>query len=321
MAGKIIDEDVLKLTVQNLTQLIADHVFEEEEYTDSEVDNMFDGTTEEISYYSSLINDNLVSENRLYSSKKIADEIAKAIIDSNAYADGLLTNLSSIELKYVDSLPSVGNSNTIYILKSTTSDPDTLNLYNDGAWISIGQFTISLDEYVKTQDMNTALDTKANKTEVLAIDKIQTTTGSETHDNVYSAKLTKTELDGKVDKTSILTAKDNSATNDQVYSAKTINTELDKKANKSYVDNNFATMDKAGIKAITNPPDKDLNNYKTNGRYTVGTWTDYSNAPFANYNGTFIVLETGAYLTQIAIHRYDGIKTRLFADGAWTSWV
>ena len=29
MAGKIIDEDVLKLTVQNLTQLIADHVFEE----------------------------------------------------------------------------------------------------------------------------------------------------------------------------------------------------------------------------------------------------------------------------------------------------
>ena len=98
-------------------------------------------------------------------------------------------------------------------------------------------------------------------------------------------------------------------------------TKLGEKANKSYVDGNFATMNKVGINAVTNPPNKDLNNYKTNGRYTIGTWTDYSNAPFANYNGTFIVLETGAYLTQIAIHRYDGIKTRLFADGTWTSWV
>lgn len=87
-----------------------------------------------------------------------------------------------------------------------------------------------------------------------------------------------------------------------------------------YIDE-LATMDKVGINAVTNPPDKDLDNYKTNGRYTVGNWKNYSNAPFTNFNGTFIVLETGAYLTQIAIHRYDGIKTRLFADGAWTSWV
>ncbi len=109
--------------------------------------------------------------------------------------------------------------------------------------MSIGNLDISLDGYVKTQDMNTALDTKANDNEVLKLDNILTTTGTETHDNVYSAKLVKTELDGKVDKTSILTANDTSATDDQVYSAKAMNIELDKKA----------TMDKVGDNIIVAP--------------------------------------------------------------------
>ena len=73
---------------------------------------------------------------------------------------------------------------------------------------------------------------------------------------------------------------------------------------------------------ITNPDDTDLNNYKTNGGYTFGNWKNYANAPFNNTNGTMLVEDTGAYKTQIAIHRSTGVvKTRLFADGAWTPWV
>ena len=49
---------------------------------------------------------------------------------------------------------------------------------------------------------------KANKTEVLLQDKIQTATGTETHDNVYSAKLTKTELDKKANATDLTTHTD-----------------------------------------------------------------------------------------------------------------
>ena len=71
----------------------------------------------------------------------------------------------------------------------------------------------------------------------------------------------------------------------------------------------------------TNPSDMDLNNYKTNGRYTIGTWVNYSNAPFSTTDGTMLVEDTGAYKTQIAIHRSTGaVKTRLFADGTWTDW-
>ena len=73
--------------------------------------------------------------------------------------------------------------------------------------------------------------------------------------------------------------------------------------------------------AKTNPSDKDLNNYKTNGRYTFGSWKQYANAPFETTNGTMLVEDTGAYKTQIAIHRTTGaVKTRLFADNAWSDW-
>ena len=240
---KVVTDSVLKKAITEVLQVVAENTFNFVEYESDEVNALFDGTPEQISYYESIINDSLNSENRLWSSKKIADEVAKAIMDSNAYADGLITNISSIELKYVTSLPATGNANTIYILKSTTSDPDTLNLYNDGAWIKIGDFNINLDSYATTDYVNTKLADKANSSEVLAVDKMQTTTGSETNDTVYSSKLTKDELDGKVDKTSILTANYTSATDDQVYSAKAMNIELDKKAN----------MDKVGDNIIVTP--------------------------------------------------------------------
>lgn len=71
----------------------------------------------------------------------------------------------------------------------------------------------------------------------------------------------------------------------------------------------------------TNPTDKDLNNYKTNGQYTIGSWPSYTNAPFYISNGTLLVFDTGAYKTQIALYRPTGsIARRIFADGAWTNW-
>ena len=133
MAGKIIDEDVLKLTVQNLTQLIADHVFEEEEYTPEEVESLFDCTPEQLQFYESIINPDIVSETRLWSSKTISDKIEEAIIQANEYSDGLIKDISSIQLEWCDtSLPTTGESNKIYILPTTVDSNvvNTLNIWN-----------------------------------------------------------------------------------------------------------------------------------------------------------------------------------------------
>ena len=240
MAGKIIDEDVLKLAISNIMQTLSDYIYIEEEYDDDSINSLFDvKDAQELSYYESLIQDSNISSNRIWSSSKVKEEIAKSIIESNSYSDGLLANISSIELKYVTSLPTTGNSNTIYILKSTDTNPDTLNLYNDGAWISIGQFTISLDQYVKTEDMNNALATKANDSEVLKLDKVLTTTTGATNDNVLSATTTIEELNKKANDDEVLKNTDiidnlTSIDADKPLSANqgsVIKTELDKKAN------------------------------------------------------------------------------------------
>ena len=75
-------------------------------------------------------------------------------------------------------------------------------------------------------------DSYALKSEVLAVNKVQTTTGSETSDTVYSSKLTKDELDKKandtdvVKKTDISTTIDSTSTDDKVAGAKAVNDKL-----------------------------------------------------------------------------------------------
>ena len=114
MAGKIIDEDVLKLAILNIMQTLSDYIYIEEEYDDDSINSLFDvKDAQELSYYESLIQDSNISSNRIWSSSKVKEEIAKSIIESNNYSDGLLANISSIELKYVTLLPFVLKVNSL----------------------------------------------------------------------------------------------------------------------------------------------------------------------------------------------------------------
>lgn len=221
MADKIVTDNILEKATEGIIQLIADNIFEFESYNDTEIAELFSLTPEEAQHISDLIADTVISQYKLWSSKKVSDELISAKNECNDYTDTRLANISSISLKYCTALPSVGESNCIYILKSTDSNPDTLNLY-DGTWISIGSFTIKLDDFYKKLEIDTKLDLKADKTEILAQDDVITDTSLATTTNVLSATTTIEELDKKVDKTSIVTSISSTSTDDTVPSAKAV---------------------------------------------------------------------------------------------------
>ena len=202
MANKQVSSEVLQELTNKIQEIVNNYCYNLEYFTPTDIEGFFDGTQQEIDYYSSLIKDDVVSKNFLHSSKQIADDIAQSILEANEYTDSLLKNISSIQLKYVTSLPTSDISeHTIYILKaSDASSKDTLNLYNatDG-WTSIGDFNISLDDYYNKSEIDTKMDLKANKTEVVTNDKIMQTLDSTTNssDTVLSTSGLQAEMDKK----------------------------------------------------------------------------------------------------------------------------
>lgn len=233
MADKIVTDNILQKATEGIIQLIADNIFEFESYSDESIAELFSLTPEESQHISDLIADTVISQYKLWSSKKVNDEILSAKNECNDYTDDRLSGISSISLKYCTILPSVGESNCIYILKSTDSNPDTLNLYDSDntTWISIGDFNISLDDVYKKSEVDTKLDLKADKTEILAQDDVITDTSLATTTNVLSATTTIEELDKKVDKTSIVTSISSTSTDDTVASAKAVYDNCIKDAN------------------------------------------------------------------------------------------
>ena len=231
--SKVVSEEVMQELITKLESVFNNYCWNLEYFTDEEVNGFFQGGQEEITYYNGLINDNIESKNFLWSSKKVAEELSKKIIEANDYTDSLLGNISSIQLRYVTSLPtSEISENTIYILKaSDSSSKDTLNLYNatDG-WTSIGEFTIDLTNYIDRTTYDTDMDLKANKTEVVANDKIVQTLDSATNssDTVLSTSGLQVEMDKKandnevIKKTSLVTSIDSSSTEDTVPGALTV---------------------------------------------------------------------------------------------------
>ena len=226
----LVSEEVLQELTNKIQEIVNNYCWNLEYFTPTEVEGFFNGTQEQIDYYSSLIKDDVVSKNFLHSSKQIADDIAQSILEANEYTDSLLKNISSIKLKYVTSLPTSDISeNTIYILKASDgSSKDTLNLYNatDG-WTSIGEFTIDLTNYIDRTTYDTDMDLKANKTEVVANDKIVQTLDSTTNssDTVLSTSGLQVEMDKKanddevIKKTSLVTSIDSASTDSEVPSA------------------------------------------------------------------------------------------------------
>ena len=317
---KIVTDEILKHATQKILEVVAENIQEIIPYEDNEVDAMFDATSQEIDYYSSLISD-VVSENRLWSSKKISEEIAKSILESNEYSDNLISNLSSINLKYVESLPDTGDSSTIYILKSASeADPDTLNLFDGTQWVTIGNFEIDMANYVTTDDMNTELGKKANDNEVVKVSDILTDTTGASNNNVLSASVTVTELDKKVNKTDIV---DNltSTNTDKPLSAKQGKALDDKKLNK-------ADFDKIILINIDSVNIKDYileNCIDENKIYYIAARSNCTDIPKDNANYFMTVEKVGSFTIKVtakelAASNNEYVCTYRSDNPKWTNW-
>ena len=230
---KIITSSVFEQGITEIMQDIANNLYEFEEYTEEEVADLMDLSEEEVAELTRVINDTTVALNKVYSNKKVEDLLSELEVTCNKYADEKIGGLANIHLAYVDSLPSLGEDNTIYILKSTTGN-DTLNLYNNG-WISIGEFAISLDNYYDKAEVDALLNDKANANEVVSQDDVVSDMSNISSSTVLSTaglevELNKkvslddmtTELDKKINKDSIATTLDDTVTDDEVVSAKAV---------------------------------------------------------------------------------------------------
>ena len=317
---KIITDAIFKSAIEKILTEISDYIYVEEPYTNLEIDDMFDATSQEIDYYSSLISD-VVSENRLWSSKKISEEIAKSILESNEYSDNLISNLSSINLKYVESLPDTGDSSTIYILKSASeADPDTLNLFDGTQWVTIGNFEIDMANYVTTDDMNTELGKKANDNEVVKVSDILTDTTGASNNNVLSASATVTELDKKVNKTDIV---DNltSTDTDKPLSAKQGKALDDKKLNKADADK-IIIINAEGV----NIKDFILENCTDeNKTYYITARSSCTDIPKVNANYFMTVEKVGSFTIKVTAKELAGnnneyVCTYRIDNVKWTNW-
>ena len=317
---KIVTDEILKLAIEKVLIALSDYIYDETDYTETEVDGFFDGTKEQIEYYSSLINDQSESSLRLWSSSKVKESIATAILESNEYSDNLISDLSSISLKYVESLPDTGDSSTIYILKSTDSNPDTLNLFDGTQWVTIGNFEIDMANYVTTDDMNTELGKKANDNEVVKVSNILTDTTGASNNNVLSASATVTELDKKVNKTDIV---DNltSTNTDKPLSAKQGKALDDKKLNKADADK-IIIINAEGV----NIKDFILENCTDeNKTYYITARSSCTDIPKVNANYFMTVEKVGSFTIKVTAKELAGnnneyVCTYRIDNVKWTNW-
>lgn len=227
MAEKIVTENILKQSTEDILKTVVEHLYDFEEYSDESISNLFSLTPEEVQQISEIINDEVISRYKLWSSQGTSNKINEAKIECNNYADSLIGNISSIQLEWCETeLPTEGETNKIYILPVANEGVtvNTLNIWNSetSAYVSIGNLEIDLTQYYNKTEIDNKLDLKANKTEVVSQDDLLTTTTGSTTSNVLSAKTTIDELDKKIDKTSISNTIDENSTYEQIPSSKSV---------------------------------------------------------------------------------------------------
>ena len=212
-----------------------------------------------------LLNDVLPSQTTAYSSYKVTELLNTLNTDLQNYVNNALGNLSHLKKEIVSVAPtdSSADEDTIYLVQDASGGYEQYLKIN-GVVTSLGSTSAINNVYTKSESdgkfgllstLNSLITvvgglndlTTTDKTSIVnAINELKTVLTTHTNDtniHITSSERTKwNKVDEKVDKTSIITAKDNLARDDQVYSAKTMNIELDKKADTDKVGDNIIVV-------------------------------------------------------------------------------
>ena len=225
---KVVPQSVFEESIKDLLTELVNSTFDWQEYSDSEISDILEITDDQAMELTKIINDQIVANNKLWSSSKTDSEIQNVLIDANKYADELIGQISSISLEYVTTLPTSDiKSNVIYILQG---NPNTLNVYNTStsAFVSVGDLNLDLTGYYTSTQVDNLLADKADDNTVVHADDVVQDLTTTSGTTVLSSAGLQTELDKKanndevVKTTDIVTTIDSTSTDSQVPSAKAV---------------------------------------------------------------------------------------------------
>ena len=338
---KIITDELLKLQTEKVLQVIADLTYDLVPYDDTEISDILEITDEQAMQLTKILNDQVVANNKLWSSSKTDAEIKNALIESNKYADELIGKISSISLEYVTTLPTSDiKSNVIYILQGT---PNTLNVYNTStsAFVTVGDLNLDLSGYYTKTEVDNLLADKADDNTVVHADDIVQDLTTTSGTTVLSTAGLQTELGKKFDKSGILSAVSATPSDEKVLSEKAIKTELDKKIDKTSILTSFSSAPSdeqvfsgkyiKGIFERFSLQDRcthfigDLNTIEVNSVYNV-EGSKCANTPVSHWGFVITMMHVfvDTHGAQIFISMQNaggqGVYMRIKDSGIWNAW-
>ena len=214
------------------------------ELTKADIEAMLGLSAEEVETMAQIILDTEVRLDKTYSSSKIYTDILQCLTDSKTYTLEQIGKASGASYRVVSITGEMTDEKIIYLLDNGT-DFD-MYILDEGIPTKIGNTAIDLSDYYTKTDIDDTFLTKAEATSTYAtiatlngkIDKtsiVSVVDENSTNEVVVGGKLLYDGLEAKIDKTNIVTAVDENSTDDKVPSGKLLYNKLEEKVDKANI--------------------------------------------------------------------------------------
>lgn len=221
--SKTISDVMLKQSVRDIMQTIADNIYEFSSYTDEELADVFDLSDTEAMELQKTINDTIIAKNKVYSNEHTNELLNELEARCNQFTTEQIGKSNKLEKAVITDISKVTDENKLYLLltDATTNTYMQYMLIN-GIVTSLGSTQVDMSGYVKEDDLTTKLADYAKNNEVLKANSVINDLTIVNNDTVLSSQGTSDELNKKVDKTSMVTSIDITSTDDTIPSTKAV---------------------------------------------------------------------------------------------------